>query len=86
MTRAEEVLATAEPNDCLVVALHGTAGDLVVYTGSADPARLVNIARSLLVQARDALAEGCDRTAGPSAALYADITDAILFLPEPDAD
>jgi hypothetical protein len=82
---ASQILARAKPDDCVVVALHG-GGRLVIYTAPPDPSRLVDIARSLLVSARDTLDEAGDNPTDEAAALWAAADNAISHLPDPHAD
>jgi hypothetical protein len=81
------LLAEAQPNDCVVVAVatHGIPGKMALYIANADPARLVVAARALLLQARETL-EDTNGRAARNTGLWADITDAICFLPDPDTD
>ena len=55
--RAAATLATARQGDTVIVAVVDAQGSMVLHTIEHDPARLVQVARSLLEQAEDALHE-----------------------------
>jgi hypothetical protein len=89
---ATATLATAREGDTVIVAVVDPQGSMVLHTIEHDPFRLVQVARSLLEQAEDALKErideaGCnDQGDHPEEQLLASVLDALESLPAADGE
>lgn len=77
------ILASAKPGDMVVVAVLDPKGGAVIHTATPDARRLVNLASSLLDDAKALLAESEDFD---DEMLVEDIEEALFALPDRHAD